>query len=318
MTTSQLKEKLSSVIDLDGIGINIYFLLKMNEETVLKRANIIDDVKGDLLESYLETIQEIVQNDDLGVINISAADDRRNAIYQYDLDNKPSFFEYFDHVSEEQDEANPNYFQFDDDDLANLEGYFVHLGDYENNIIIYRKQIPVNLFKRGKIYLIKGDATQFVNIDKEFLRIDSKIDVIHVDEEEFVYNISILERHYEFREIIQREAESSLENIEGLNILENIDVLRERIDDTAFARKLSRISTASPVFTLPNQTILSFVQNHEILSNEFRYNDDDSKIMLDTKKSQNYFLKLMNDDFLHSELTDYDYMTPAKDRLQAE
>ena len=62
---------------------------------------------------------------------------------------------------------------------------------------------------------------------------------------------------------------------------------------------------------------MDFISNHEVLGNEFRLNDDSTKILLDTKKSQNFFLRLMNDDFLHSELTNYDYMTPAKDRLQA-
>jgi hypothetical protein len=62
---------------------------------------------------------------------------------------------------------------------------------------------------------------------------------------------------------------------------------------------------------------MQFVKNHHVLGNEFRYCDDGSKILLDTKKSQNFFLRLMNDDFLHSQLTNYDYMTPAKDRLQA-
>lgn len=124
-----------------------------------------------------------------------------------------------------------------------------------------------------------------------------------------------MERHYEFKAIIEHEAEASLENISGLDILENIEVLQERVSDTAFARKLSKISTTSPVFNLPADHIMQFVRNHHILGNEFRYSEDQNRIMLDTKKSQNFFLRLMNDDFLHSELTNYDYMTPAKDRL---
>ena len=318
MNINELKEHLSQILAMDGLGLNIHFLLDTDSEKSLKRADIIEDVKDDLIESYKRSLQDIIENEDLAVINLSEADDRRSAIYRYDLEDKPSLFDHFNEVSASENLTSPDYFSFNDDNLADLEGYFVHLGDAETNVIIYRKQMPVNLFKRGKIYLIRNDETQFQAIDDEFLRIDAKIDVIKIDDIEFIYNISILERHYEFKEIIESEAENSLENIEGLEILENIEVLQERVVDIAFARKLSKISTTSPVFTLPPTQIIAFVRSHRVLGNEFRYNEDQSKILLDTKKSQNFFLKLMNDDFLHSELTDYDYMTPAKDRLQSE
>ena len=46
----------------------------------------------------------------------------------------------------------------------------------------------------------------------------------------------------------------------------------------------------------------------------FKYSENGS-IILDTKSSQNLFIRLLNDDFLHSELTNNDYVTPAKDKL---
>jgi hypothetical protein len=251
------------------------------------------------------------------MIDLSAADDRQTAIYLYDLEERPAVFTYFESIQNDNEEHPIPLFEFDTDNLADLEGYFISIGDFENNVILYRKQMPINLFRQGKIYLVKGHDTQFDKIDKEFLRIDTKIDVISAEDSIIINNISILERHYEFRAIIEHEAEASLENINGLDILENIEVLQERVSDTTFARKLSKISTTSPVFNLPTEHIMQFVRNHHILGNEFRYSDDETKILLDTKKSQNFFLRLMNDDFLHSQLTNYDYMTPAKDRLQA-
>jgi hypothetical protein len=233
------------------------------------------------------------------------------------LEERPAVFTYFESIQNDNEEHPIPLFEFDTDNLADLEGYFISIGDFENNVILYRKQMPINLFRQGKIYLVKGHDTQFDKIDKEFLRIDTKIDVISAEDSIIINNISILERHYEFRAIIEHEAKASLENINGLDILENIEVLQERVSDTTFARKLSKISTTSPVFNLPTEHIMQFVRNHHILGNEFRYSDDETKILLDTKKSQNFFLRLMNDDFLHSQLTNYDYMTPAKDRLQA-
>jgi hypothetical protein len=298
---------------MDGIGLNVYFLLKVDGEQILKRANIIEDVKKDLIESYKKTLSAISNNEDLTLIKLSDADDRTNAFYSYDLESKPEVFNFFDFIN--NPEHQPDYFSFEKDSLSNLEGYFIYLGDHENNILLYRKQMTVNLFKQGKIYLVKGHDTQFDAINKEFLRIDTKVDIIKIDDTVYINNISILERHYEFNDIIVSEANASLTSINGLGILENIEVLQERVSDLRFARKLSKISTASPVFILAGAIIINFVRGHQTLGNEFKYSADHSKILLDTQKSQNFFLRLMNDDFLHSQLTDFNYVTPAKDKL---
>lgn len=317
MTLEELRTKIESIVQMEALGINVYFLLSTELGQTIKRANIIENVKTNLVTEYRYSLNQVVANEDLTMIDLSAADDRQTAIYLYDLEEQPAVFTYFESIQNDNDENPIPLFEFNIDNLADLEGYFISIGDFENNVILYRKQMPINLFRQGKIYLVKGHDTQFEKIDKEFLRIDAKIDVISTDDSIIINNISILERHYEFRAIIEHEAEASLENINGLNILENIEVLQERVSDTTFARKLSKISTTSPVFNLPTEHIIQFVRNHHILGNEFRYSEDETKILLDTKKSQNFFLRLMNDDFLHSQLTNFDYMTPAKDRLQA-
>ena len=317
MNLEEFRTKIESIVQMEALGINVYFLLNTEPGQTIKRANIIENVKANLVTEYRYSLNQVVANEDLTMIDLSAADDRQTAIYLYDLEEQPAVFTYFESIQNDNEDNPIPLFEFDIDNLADLEGYFISIGDFEDNVILYRKQMPINLFRQGKIYLVKGHDTQFDKIDKEFLRIDTKIDVISADDSIIINNISILERHYEFRAIFVHEAEASLENINGLDILENIEVLQERVSDTTFARKLSKISTTSPVFNLPTEHIMQFVRNHHILGNEFRYSEDETKILLDTKKSQNFFLRLMNDDFLHSQLTNFDYMTPAKDRLQA-
>ena len=278
MNLVQIKEKLDSICQMEGIGIKVYFLLKINNTLELKRADIIEAVKEDLLSSYRITLNGIVSNEDLALLNLSAADDRLNAFYKYDLEDEPSFFTFFDSIYNHNEDI--PLFTFQNDSLNTLEGYFVHIGDHVSNAIIYRKQMAVNLFKRGKIYLIKGHETQFEKIDQEFLRIDTKVDIINLDNTNFINNISILERHYEFNTIIMNEASQSIISISSLEILENIEILTERVTDIRFARKLSKISTNSPVFLLPKERIMDFVRGHTVLGTEFRFSNDGMKILL--------------------------------------
>ena len=58
---------------------------------------------------------------------------------------------------------------------------------------------------------------------------------------------------------------------------------------------------------------MEFTKTTSKLTGKFKYSEDGTKIRLDTKKSKDVFLKLMNDAFLRSELTDQYYEASAKD-----
>ena len=58
---------------------------------------------------------------------------------------------------------------------------------------------------------------------------------------------------------------------------------------------------------------MEFTKTTSDLTGKFKYSEDGTKIRLDTKKSKDVFLKLMNDAFLRSELTEQYYEASAKD-----
>jgi len=96
----------------------------------------------------------------------------------------------------------------------------------------------------------------------------------------------------------------------------NCDVFSSRLDDISFARKLVKSANNSPVLNvIPNEQIINFTQNHPALKGKFKYSKDKLQINLKTKKSQDLFLKLLNDDFLQSELTKKYYDSIAKDSV---
>lgn len=324
MNAQELKLKLEAILGIDQIGVNVFFILKNSEDTFnIKKADIRQDAMDSLITSLTYNIHEIVDqissNEDFRVLNLSSADDRTSAIYEYDLDERPDTFYFIDEVANHIEAGyfsieNGNVFLFNNDRLEDIDGYIIKLGDTDNNILLYRKNYPVNVFKQNKIYLIKGDDSQFTTMNDSFLRVDAKIDFFRLDDSVFIYNLSVLEKFSDFHQIISAEASKSIEQIDALGLVENIEILSERINELSFARKLTKISTISPVFTLPKVQVLSFAQAHRMLSTAFKYSED-GNIILDTKKSQNLFIRLLNDDFLHSQLSNTDYLTPAKDKL---
>ena len=134
---------------------------------------------------------------------------------------------------------------------------------------------------------------------------------------ENVVKNTVLEKFFGFREIIKKEAILALNEIDAKGIIEDMEVLRETVNDLAFARKLTKVRNSSPVLTMDIsvEQIIYFTKTTPALAGRFKYSDDDKKIRLDTKKSKEAFVKLLNDDFLKSELTDLYYDSLAKDKL---
>ena len=134
-----------------------------------------------------------------------------------------------------------------------------------------------------------------------------------------IYNISILEKFNDFKDIVQRSARNSLQQIAAADLVSDIAKLQERAqDDISFARKLIKVTTNALILNVVSkETIVQFARTHAYLSKRLKVSAD-NKFELDKKTSQNLFVQLLDDAFLHSELSSNDYLSPGKDRLSSE
>ena len=131
--------------------------------------------------------------------------------------------------------------------------------------------------------------------------------------------MKFLERKFKIYDVIRSAAVKEIKKINEYGIVQNAESLNNLLKDTSFARKLSRISEHSPVLgKVSNNAIISFTKNYPSLKNTFKYTDDNSQIILTTQKSMMTFIKLLNDDFLSSELMRNHYDSIAKDVLKEE
>jgi hypothetical protein len=152
----------------------------------------------------------------------------------------------------------------------------------------------------------------------QLLRISPKFQVIRVNGEVIILDLTSIEKSFGFHDVITREATISLLSISTKQIVSNMDSLQALVTDLSFARKLIRVARSSPVILLniPNANIISFAKNHPATKNKMRYTEDNTKFNLDTRVSKDLFLKLLNDDYLTSELTTLYYDSLAKDGIE--
>ena len=328
MTKEELQEKLDGLIAQEGSSMNLYFILHQRDEYILKKANVKNEALTpirNVLRDNLVQLRQMMDEDTFAVLNLSGAEDRKNVIYQYDMEDELRPISLMKEVDEHLFDG--NYFTSDNnrifdsatDTFDEVDAWIASYGVEGNHLIIYRKTFSVNLLKKERnVFVFKG--TEQIDILKDdIFRIDGKIDFFLLDNTALIYNISILEKFNDFKDIVQRSARNSLQQIAAADLVSDLAALQERArDDISFARKLIKVTTNALILNVVSkETIVQFARTHAYLSKRLKVSAD-NKFELDKKTSQNLFVQLLDDAFLHSELSSNDYLSPGKDRLSSE
>lgn len=313
---NNLQNKIESILN-NGVGVNLYFALRNQDQVVIKRADLeTGETQNNLRRQFISLLEtEIVESQDCEVEELSSTDERNNIFYHYDYLEFPEKLQYF---AEFDYQKEYDMFSFGKDDLSKIEAYIIVLGSREHYCVLYKKFYPVFLIGRGSYFLKLKSKSRFSEFDEDIIRISKDYHFLMVDGEIYIKDLKILEQYGGFKKVIESEAEQTLEEIEKMDLLEETEGLSETIkENLSFARKLGKIRKTSPVISLhiPNNQVIEFSKTHPGIKGKLRYSEDGNKILLTTKKSQEEFLKLLDDSFLISELTKYYYASMTKKKV---
>lgn len=312
MNREQLIARLQYFLNpANGIGATLYFVVNQDGETVIRFADIENEAQQELKERFLEYITDkFINNEELHYQNISEADDRKNVVYRYDIEERPDSLNILDEIlaNEEQE-----HFQFNQHELSNIQGYLITIGNEGNKIALYKKHHPVNLLKQDRFLLIPSNE-RLVKVSDDAIALDRSFDFMMVDDNLIVLKLNTLERFFGFEDVVRNQAQNTIGLVEANQLLEDIEQLNDLALSMTNARKLMKIRT-SPVLNVPVNNVINFIRNHPELTGKIDFNEDETRIRLSTGVSKKLFLKLLNDDYLFSELTELQYDTHAKDRL---
>lgn len=323
MKIRKIKDEIEEMLS-EKHGIMLYAVLKTEEEKIVKFLNIADEdddtdnTSSDLLKGFTEIIRNkfAVYNEDDEIMKLSSADERKNALYYYDLDELPMEMERLKGISETLSAG--EVFNFKEDSLNQIIALIVVVGNENHNLIMYKQQYPVNLLNRDRYMLTPIlHKNRLKRFDQDILRIDFNYQFFLWNDVVYISDIEKMEKICSFHNIVVNEARTSIQKIEEMNILDNIEVLNDELDNITFARKLTRIYKDSKVLgKVSNQAIIEFsLRHHYFKNNPLKLTESKDKFILDTKRSKETFIKLMNDDLLTSQLTNSDYESLAKNNL---
>ncbi|NIJ46616.1 hypothetical protein FHR24_003106 [Wenyingzhuangia heitensis] len=313
MNKEELNQSLDFIITnpIDKIEISIFSILKENNEVV--RLDIELDNLPQIIKLFKNSIQNnIIEKDDFSILQLSTADERKNCFYEYDLDLPEELKKLESVITDE----NIKKFNFKKNKIIDIDSLIIVLACGDKEISLFNKLSNVEILARGG-YIIGKAKERFSKFNEQLLRISPKFQVIRISDKTIITNLETIEKSFGFQDVIKREADIGVNDISSMNILREIDSLREMISNVSFARKLTRIAKNSPVINLriPNSEIINFARKHPA-TKSLKYTDDGSKFDLTTKKSKKIFLQLLNDDLLTSELTKLHYASLAKDEYE--
>jgi hypothetical protein len=286
------------------------------EEQVTKKLDIKAEDLPPIRRLFVDSVNNaIVAQEDFTVIPLSTADERGNCFYEYDLELPEELQVLGTVIGNDEIET----FSFNNDTFAEIDALVIVLADDNNEISLYKKLSSVEVLGRGGYMLWKSNQ-RLERFEEQLLRISPSFQVLQVEENTIILNLKTIEKNFGFHDVIKREATIGLEAINDMGIVSNIDTLEELIENVSFARKLTKIARNSPVIQrgIPNVSIIAFSRTHPAIRNKMRYTPDGTQFALDTKVSKDLFIKLLNDDFLTSELAQLYYDSLAKDNIEAE
>lgn len=323
MTPDELKKSMVATLTKNDHS-QLYLIMKNDDKLIVKLADIENENTGPEIHRIFANFlnNSIITNEDLNIRKLSVADESPNVLYEYDYENYPEELKLFKEFNIKDAIKNFDHFNFKTDDISSLFGYIIHIGDIDDDIILFKKHYPVLLINRDSFLLGLIKSTErFTKLDEQdILRLNDDAQLLRVKDKIFVLDLKVLERNMGFSDLIQREANKAIEAIKELGVIDDIEVLRDGLDELSFARKLSKVKKSSPIFTLgiTKEAIIKFTKETPELIGKFKYTENGDQIKLATKKSKNAFIKLMNDSFLRSELTKKWYEATAKDELNQE
>ncbi|MGC3835635.1 anti-phage protein KwaB [Moritella viscosa] len=310
MNKEELNTKLKYFQDnIEQIGAAVYVLLR--GETTPKKLDIKSDDLPSIKKMFVDSLgSEIISKEDVSLVLLSTSDERKNVIYEYDIEVPESLQCLQDVTSSDDHEL----FNLQDDNINSVVAMIIELGDEHKQVVLFKTMAQVNIYGRSSFFL-KKSPQRFEELKEEFFRISPNFHLLQIDNSLLVLSLDTLEKSFGFQEVIKKEAKLGVEAIEAISLVENPETLHELIDNVTTARKLTKVAKASPVLKsgIENDKIIQFCKSFPKLKGKIRFNADGDKIQLDTKVSKTLFIQLLMDDFLTSELTKFHYTSLAKD-----
>ena len=131
-----------------------------------------------------------------------------------------------------------------------------------------------------------------------------------------IVNLSMLETQLGYDEVITKKAQETVELIASLDFLEDIAKLEEMVQTKKIAKKINLVKNSQVLDIIQSDInkVKTFIDNIEDLKKSLKFTEN-NKLKLNSKIGVERFLKLLDDAYLKSELTETLYDSLNKEKM---
>ncbi|MDX9694201.1 MAG: DUF4868 domain-containing protein [Bacteroidales bacterium] len=234
----------------------------------------------------------------------------RNVIWEQNSDNVP-FYNYFHKLIETKNEI--EWYDSETLPYEDIWAYWIKVYGNGNTFYLIKKVTSSKIIKTGGKLAIVFDADVFKSLDNDVLTMDGTFDALYCNNHLIFENKQNFENALLYQEVKQTVAEETLAEIEEIGFVENFDHMKEFLkDDYHSINKLNRIKE-KPYFRT-----LTFAVCHRIIKEygvDVEIDETNNKFNITSKAQAKHFIKVLNDDYLKSEMTDYKYAANSKEGI---
>ncbi|MBV8659830.1 MAG: DUF4868 domain-containing protein [Burkholderiales bacterium] len=307
-TIEELRQELAAIMHAGGINLKLYLGMGESDTRTYKVADFDDGATEAICLQFVQSVDQFLSNEDLETKSLTQLDHRADTLFKYDLDERPVEFDALDALAASNEQET---FSFANHELSVISSLAIKISSAQASVVFFKKFYPVSLVKRDQILLVVKDNTRFELLDKDILKVTGGFEVLLLNGEFYINDFGKFEKSFAFDKIAKNIMQQVTNKVVALDLVN--DAKGYLAAGLASKKDIIR-AERSRVLDMPVATIIEFVQTRQ---QQIGIKIADGKLLLSSKASIKKLFKLLNDDYLTSELTHVEYETLAKNELEA-
>lgn len=276
------------ILTENGIDCNIY------------KGRMHEDLPREITKTFYPKIKLILVKKDYELVEYNPAiNPDRNIVWQYACEEVPFF-----NIIQQKLSTAPDEMEFYDSMILSypdIWAIWVKFIIGNSNIFLLKKITPAKVINTGGKLALIFNQTIFQSLNENVLTIDGDFDVFSLNGILIFKNKTNFEKALLYEDIKRKVANEALNEIEAVDIVENFDELRSFLeDDNHSINKLNKLQEKEYFRHKTFSDYFSIIKDYNV---PVTVDEVNKKFNVANKAEAKYLIKVLNDDYLKSELT---------------
>jgi len=275
------------------------------------KARLHQDIPQEVIDLFYPVIEKKIITKAYDVLDYDPAlTPDREVIWEQKTEMVPfyNFFHQLVETSQDIDWYNNEVLPYED-----IWAYWIKIYGKGNSFYIIKKVTSSKVIKTGGKLALIFDTDVFRRLVDDVLTMDGTFDAIYCNQSLIFENKQNFEKALLYQDVRQTKAIETLDEIDKKGLVDNFNRVKEFLKDDYYSvSKLTRLK-GKPYFK--NLTFSSCKQIIEDYGVDIDIDNTNKRFNIVSKQQAKLFIKVLNDDYLKSEMTDNKYAANSKEDL---